>query len=82
MQEVLRSYDQMHARIPAMLQDEAAQQLRLFDANKIFSEIGGFEQKAFDDEQVRRKPIQPACTCARAAAPPRSETAHVGCRRG
>ena len=51
-QEVLRSYDQTQARIPAMLQDEVAQQLRVFDANKIFSEIASFEQKALDDDQV------------------------------
>lgn len=53
MQQVLRAYDRMHTRIPAMLQDEIHQQLRYFDASKIFAELASFDSKALDDEQKR-----------------------------
>ena len=52
-QIVLFEYEKMRACIPNLLQKELMQQLRTFDAPRIFAEIASFEQKALDNAQTR-----------------------------
>lgn len=57
---VLTEFEAQQESVPTLLQAEIRQQLQIFDATKIFSELRSFDPKAVDKEQF--KTIQ-GCLC-------------------
>ena len=53
MDKVLGAYEAMRMRSPQLMQDEINDQLRIFDASKVFSEIKFLKEEVIDGESQR-----------------------------